>query len=73
MLSAIGSFKFLDNYPYAYNGRIWVIFDSSMVVVTCLVVGDQFIHCEVKWISNGISCYITFVYAMNEAIDRISL
>lgn len=69
----IGNWSFLDNYSHACNGRIWILFDSRRVDVKCLVVGDQFIHCEVTWHATCTNVIITFVYAMNEAIERESL
>lgn len=41
--------------------------------VTCLNVGNQFLHCAVTWLSSGLACLITFAYAMNDAKDRTVL
>lgn len=60
----------IENYSHAYNGRIWVIFYKSKVVVTFLVARDLFIHCEVTWLATKITYIITFIYAMNKAVDR---
>lgn len=60
VLAGIGECNCLDNYSHAYNGRIWVLFDSRKVDAACISVGDQFVHCEVTWLATGKSCFISY-------------
>ncbi|XP_074302968.1 uncharacterized protein LOC141637308 [Silene latifolia] len=46
--SYFGSYHFLCNYDHLNQGRIWLLWKSSTVVVTPLIVHSQFIHCKVS-------------------------
>lgn len=73
VMRSFSSWKSLDNYAHAYNGRIWVIWNSVKCSVTPLRYSDQLIHCEVLLLDSNIKFLATFVYATNLPGERESL
>lgn len=47
--------SFLDNYEKHNNGRIWMIWDESKIKVKRLAWSNQYIHCELEYIKDGIN------------------
>ncbi|XP_019255176.1 PREDICTED: uncharacterized protein LOC109233767 [Nicotiana attenuata] len=64
---------FKDNYEYAPNGRIWLIWKEANVHVAVLENTDQMIHCLVKDKNSAFTSYITFVYGLHTTQHRIPL
>lgn len=63
--------KWAHNYLFAYNGRIWLCWDDSIVDVRILFTGAQLIHCEVIWGQERFFC--SFIYAYNDSNQRVEL
>lgn len=42
VLASLGSWCLLENYDFAHNGRIWVIWDKSKVTVNRISLSDQY-------------------------------
>ncbi|XP_077232609.1 uncharacterized protein LOC143869954 [Tasmannia lanceolata] len=64
------NWKFVNNYSYAPNGRIWVGWNPSELTFTKLNESDQHIHGEI-WISQiQKRMLITAVYAHNYGRER---
>ncbi|KAK1310312.1 hypothetical protein QJS10_CPA08g00962 [Acorus calamus] len=55
------------------NGRIWLLWQQSVVDIELLSYSDQFLHCKVKPTSSQASFYHTTIYGSNNAAERISL
>ncbi|XP_070001871.1 uncharacterized protein LOC142166145 [Nicotiana tabacum] len=62
-----------DNYDYAPNGRIWLLWKEANVHVTVLESTDQLIHCLVKDKNSSFTSCITFVYGLYTIQHRIPL
>ena len=65
--------KWIFNNDYHYNGRIWVGWDPNfwdIVVVDC---NAQWITCKCTFKEKNVSFLSSFVYAYNNACDRIPL
>ncbi|KAK9698111.1 hypothetical protein RND81_08G083400 [Saponaria officinalis] len=60
----------LDSHPC---GRLWVLWDPSTVNLRVLRMGAQYIHCLLLHISTQRTILVTFVYALNRAIERLEL
>lgn len=73
-ISAIsGSWKqwsSLKNSGYSENIRLW-LFWKSHITVNVIKMGAHIIHCSLTC-SEG-AFFVTFVYAPNEATDRLTL
>ncbi|XP_074291809.1 uncharacterized protein LOC141618613 [Silene latifolia] len=68
--SYFGSYNFICNYDHLNQGRIWLLWKSSTVVVTPLIVHSQFIHCKVFHNASNQVFYISMIYASNDARVR---
>lgn len=73
IFNSICDWRVETNYADAYNGRVWVIWDPSKVLVEELNQGEQFIHCRITILDTQIKMLATFVYAQNESYDIIPL
>ncbi|XP_019244329.1 PREDICTED: uncharacterized protein LOC109224197 [Nicotiana attenuata] len=65
--------KIEDNYEYAPNGRIWLMWKEVDVNVTVLEKTEQLIHCYVQDKNSAFTCYITYVYGLHTVQHRKSL
>ncbi|XP_074364755.1 uncharacterized protein LOC141705769 [Apium graveolens] len=65
--------QWLFNYDYHYIGRVWVGWDPSVWEVSLHSKYVQFITCNARLIEKDLNVIITFVYAFNDAIDRVPL
>ncbi|XP_074271449.1 uncharacterized protein LOC141595384 [Silene latifolia] len=64
------SYLVLNNYPYHYNGRIWVFLDTRRVTLISSYGHDQLVHLEVlHHISNNV-IHVSFIYGSNDAGHR---
>lgn len=63
--------SWLHNYSRAYNGRIWVWWNTLRVQLMLITVDDQFMHCKIT--VDNLAFYCTFVYAYNCAEQRVCL
>ncbi|KAK9756226.1 hypothetical protein RND81_01G082400 [Saponaria officinalis] len=61
------------NYSAHYNGRIWVLWQESLVALDVLEVHDQLVHCRVLFRQSNCSVYVTFMYGHNDGLDRKQL
>ncbi|XP_070029945.1 uncharacterized protein [Nicotiana sylvestris] len=68
-----GDWKVEDNYAFAPNGRIWIMWKETIVHVAILESADQLIHCQVKDKNSTFTSYITFVYGLHTIQHRVSL
>ncbi|XP_017233089.1 uncharacterized protein LOC108207141 [Daucus carota subsp. sativus] len=63
-------YKWLFNYDYHNNGRIWVGWDDTIWHVTLIDASAQQITCEVKHVDGGSSCLLSIIYASNDGVLR---
>lgn len=73
ILQNLGNWKFVGNYTYAHNGRIWLIWNSAKVSVACLSVTGQLVHCRITDLENSDCFLASFIYAANIVQERVSL
>ncbi|XP_074315352.1 uncharacterized protein LOC141651546 [Silene latifolia] len=66
-------FSLVTNYESHPGGRIWILSNPSTVQLTVLCKGTQFIHCSLLHIATQNRVLVTFIYALNRAIERIEL
>ena len=71
--SLFKGWKYLDNYESHPNGRIWVLWDPSILEVTKLVVSTQMIHVAVHIIQKQLFFQASFVYGLNSYMERTDL
>lgn len=67
------SWSWFFNYDHHYNGRVWVGWDPSIWHVTVYTKSAQHITCFVTFLEKNLTFMATFVYAYNEAQDRVPL
>lgn len=67
------SFKWVFNYEFLDNGRVWLGWDPSFWNVTVLHKSAQQITCSVSSVDGLVSCVVTSVYANNTREARKSL
>lgn len=58
------------NYDAAYNGRLWVGWDKSLISVQILHVDEQMIHMKITTLSDSFACICTAIYAYNAPMQR---
>lgn len=58
----------VDNYRYAPNGRIWIVWDNQFAQVTVIEGSDQYLHCHVSL--NQYEFKLIVVYAENSTQER---
>ncbi|XP_019224481.1 PREDICTED: uncharacterized protein LOC109206146 [Nicotiana attenuata] len=63
----------INNYQYAQNGRVWVLWDPRWYSVKLLKAGDQYVHCQITDNVGKIDCLITVVYGHNTIEQRKAL
>lgn len=63
----------LNNYDYAVNGRIWIMWDPKKVSVRLVEGHEQAVCCELLDVESGLSQYFVAVYACNTGERRKSL
>lgn len=73
LLRNFDGLDYIDNYDNSLNGRLLVFWNKSIVSVNCLFRSNQLVHCYVTFTAQQFSCYVSFVYAENEPVDRIPL
>lgn len=66
-------FKWLFNYNFHNNGRIWLGWDPGIWNVTFLCASAQHITCQVSRLDGSDSCTVSMVYAFNTIEERCSL
>lgn len=66
-------FNWLHNYDYHSNGRIWVGWDPNRWSITKLSASAQHISCSVANLETNTNFYVSFVYGLNNHVDRRSL
>ncbi|XP_074342078.1 uncharacterized protein LOC141679483 [Apium graveolens] len=67
------NWRWLFNYDYHYNGRIWVGWNPNVWEISLYSQSSQFITCNARLIEKNLNIIVTFVYAFNDAIDRVPL
>ncbi|XP_074346869.1 uncharacterized protein LOC141685677 [Apium graveolens] len=67
------NWRWLFNYDYHYNGRIWVGWNPNVWEISLHSQSSQFITCNARLIEKNLNIIVTFVYAFNDAIDRVPL
>ena len=65
--------RFITNYSYHYNGRVWVLWDPSILDITTVCMTDQMIHVAVTVIQSQTKFSVSFIYAQNDYILRRAL
>ena len=73
MQQIFGQWSFCANYQCHTLGRIWVGWNPNTINVTKHAESDQVIHCHVHHIGSNSHFFVSFVYAMNDMVDRRSL
>ncbi|XP_016499265.2 uncharacterized protein LOC107817887 [Nicotiana tabacum] len=54
-----------NNYHSASNGRIWMLWDTSIYIVDKLREDTQLLHYQITMKSTGITCVLTVIYGYN--------
>lgn len=67
------SWKWLFNYNCHYNGRVWVGWNPSIWDIALHQVTAQHVTCLATFLDKDVSFLVTFVYAYNDAADRVAL
>ncbi|KAK9689166.1 hypothetical protein RND81_09G040100 [Saponaria officinalis] len=62
-------YRCVGNYSAHYNGRIWVLWQESLVALDVLQVHDQLVHCKVLLRQSNLSIFVKFVYGHNDGLD----
>lgn len=68
VLQKICGWESVDNYQFAPNGRIWVLWDKQFAQVQVIGGSDQHLHCHVNL--DQYQFKMTVVYAKNSARER---
>ena len=71
--SIMPSWQSISNYTHHPNGRIWLLWDPSIVAVLPRLITDQLIHAEVLIIQKQIKLFVTFIYGQNCYLQRRQL
>ena len=66
--SLMPGWRFITNYRYHYNGRVWVLWDPSILDINIVCMTDQMIHVAVTVIQTQTNFYVSFIYAHNDYI-----
>ncbi|XP_063948264.1 uncharacterized protein LOC108204038 [Daucus carota subsp. sativus] len=61
------------NYPHHHNGHIWVGWNPALWSIVPLVTDAQHITCGVTNLSTNEHFLVSFVYALNSAVERKNL
>lgn len=61
------------NYDEAYNGRLWIAWDKSLLSIQVLQVDDQIIHMNVIRLKDSFQFLYSAIYAWNSTAQRESL
>ncbi|XP_074316100.1 uncharacterized protein LOC141652492 [Silene latifolia] len=69
----LSRFNLVTNNACHSNGRIWILWASSNVSIQVKSVTAQHIHCVVFNLATQTSYEMTFIYALNLGIQRMSL
>ena len=67
------TWRYITNYGYHSNGRIWVMWDPSVLDVIPLFCSDQIIYVQAIDVQNQVSMLVCFVYGHNDYILRREL
>ncbi|XP_074351412.1 uncharacterized protein LOC141690518 [Apium graveolens] len=65
--------KWLFNYTHHYNGRVWVGWNPDVWDISLHSMTSQVITCNAVFLEKNLSFLVSFVYAHNDAIDRVPL
>ncbi|XP_074374175.1 uncharacterized protein LOC141714560 [Apium graveolens] len=65
--------KWLFNYNHHYNGRVWVGWNPSVWDISIHSMSSQVITCNATFLEKNITILVSFVYAFNDAVDRVPL
>ncbi|XP_016481148.2 uncharacterized protein LOC107802208 [Nicotiana tabacum] len=63
----------INNYQYAQNSRVWVLWDPRWYSVMLIKAGAQYVHCQLIDNLGKIECLITVVYGHNTIEQRKAL
>lgn len=66
-------FKWVFNYDYHANGRIWLGYDPSIWKLQVLSMSSQQISCQISLVSTGESFFLSTIYALNSSVLRRQL
>ncbi|KAK9748444.1 hypothetical protein RND81_02G057900 [Saponaria officinalis] len=68
--SEFKSYGLITNYSHHKNGCIWVLWNSSTITVSPLLIQGQLIHCHVLHHSKNVQFHVTFVYGYNDPREK---
>ena len=71
--SIMPSWQSLSNYSHHPNGRLWLIWDPTILNVHPRLITDQLIHVDVEIIQKQLSFAVSFTYGLNCYIQRRQL
>lgn len=63
----------LDNYTMHINGRIWLLWQPSVMDIRLVQCSDQYMHCEVLGMDGKFQYWLTIIYAHNQLDCRRKL
>ncbi|XP_074351344.1 uncharacterized protein LOC141690440 [Apium graveolens] len=67
------NWRWMFNYEHHYNGRIWVGWDPGVWQLSLHSSNAQCITCFATFLDKNITTLVSFVYAFNDAYDRVPL
>ena len=62
------SWRYFTNYSSNPSGRIWIMWDPSLLDVQILASSDQVIHIQAQDIQNQSTMMVSFIYGYNDYI-----
>ncbi|XP_074282854.1 uncharacterized protein LOC141607401 [Silene latifolia] len=65
--------QIIDNSEVKDSGRIWLLWDSSQFIITCIRKELQVIHAQVTNLMTGFEWTCSLVYGCNKDSDRVYL
>ena len=71
--SLMRGWKSINNYNHHSNGRIWILWDPSVVDIDMIYSTSQVIHVTVLLIQKQISFQVSFIYGLNSYTERLPL
>ncbi|XP_015158439.1 uncharacterized protein [Solanum tuberosum] len=60
----------LNNYSWAVNGRVWIVWNPNYYQITHIRSTSQSIHCLINGNNGTLVCFITVIYAYNSIEQR---
>ena len=73
MQNLMEGWQMLQNYQYHSGGRIWVLWNPKVLVISPLLVTDQILHVSATIIEKQVHFHVSNVYGHNTTGERLPL